>query len=100
MNHSATYFDGQGRNTVDPFYVKGDVFQRDQRYYDQQIGRRNRSPIKGNPNDGINNSNNFNNTSGPGQMPSYIPNHSQSQISQPQQYNPPPISQDDIKILR
>lgn len=51
------------------------MFQRDQRYYDQQIGRRTRTPNKVNPNDGINN--NYN-SYGPGQMPSNISGYPQS----------------------
>lgn len=73
MNPSATYYEGQ-RSTVDPFYIKGDVFQRDQRYYDQQIGRRTRTPNKVNLNDGINN--NYN-SYGPGQIPSNISGYPQ-----------------------
>lgn len=35
-------------SSIDPYYVKGDVFQRDQRYYDQVYStRRNRTPNKG-----------------------------------------------------
>lgn len=34
-------------STIQPYYMKGDVFQRDQRYYDQAIStRRNRTPNK------------------------------------------------------
>lgn len=44
MNPSATYYEGQNRD-IDPYYVKGDVFQRDPRYYEQVISsRRNRAP--------------------------------------------------------
>lgn len=35
-------------SSIDPYYVQGDVFQRDQRYYDQVYStRRNRTPNKG-----------------------------------------------------
>ena len=34
------------RSTIDPYYIKGDVFQRDQRYYDQLLERRSRSPYR------------------------------------------------------
>lgn len=34
------------RSIIEPYYVKGDVFQRDQRYYDQLPERRNRSPYR------------------------------------------------------
>ncbi len=47
MNPSGSYYDGTMRSTIDPYYVKGDVFQRDSRYYDQTIQtRRNRTPNK------------------------------------------------------
>ena len=38
----------ENRNQIDPYYMKGDVFQRDQRYYDQLLERRDRrrSPIR------------------------------------------------------
>ena len=42
-NQSA--YDNQLKSTIEPYYVKGDVFQRDQRYYDQLLDRRTlRSP--------------------------------------------------------
>lgn len=35
-------------SAIDPYYMKGDVFQRDQRYYDQVYStRRSRTPNKG-----------------------------------------------------
>lgn len=36
------------RSTVDPYYMKGDVFQRDQKYYDQLLQKRSRSPHRSN----------------------------------------------------
>jgi hypothetical protein len=48
MNQTSSLYSDHPRSTViDPYYVKGDVFQRDSRYYDQLIGtRRNRTPNK------------------------------------------------------
>lgn len=48
MNPNASIYSENPRSTIiDPFYVKGDVFQRDSRYYDQLIGsRRSRTPGK------------------------------------------------------
>jgi hypothetical protein len=48
MNQTTTIYPDHPRSTViDPYYIKGDVFQRDSRYYDQTIGtRRNRTPNK------------------------------------------------------
>lgn len=48
MNPSSSIYSENQRSTViDPYYVKGDVFQRDSRYYDQVISsRRNRTPNK------------------------------------------------------
>lgn len=45
-NSSSYYPANEISSTIEPYYVKGDVFQRDQRYYDQIISgtRRNRSP--------------------------------------------------------
>lgn len=43
-----SYQDNAITSSIDPYYVKGDVFQRDQRYYDQVYStRRNRTPNKG-----------------------------------------------------
>jgi cytoskeletal protein RodZ len=48
MNPSySVYSENQRSTVIDPYYVKGDVFQRDSRYYDQVINsRRNRTPNK------------------------------------------------------
>jgi hypothetical protein len=46
MDPRATVMDPRA-TVIDPYYVRGDVFQRDSRYYDQLIGtRRNRTPNK------------------------------------------------------
>lgn len=66
MNQSSSMLSSDHlRSTViDPYYVKGNVFQRDSRYYDQTISsRRNRTPNKGFPLDGSAISNNIRNVS-------------------------------------
>ena len=45
--YASNYQDSYRASSIEPYYMKGDVFQRDQRYYDQTIStRRNRTPNK------------------------------------------------------
>lgn len=45
--YSSNFQDTYRASSIEPYYMKGDVFQRDQRYYDQTIStRRNRTPNK------------------------------------------------------
>lgn len=40
MDNTANVYQEGLRSTIEPYYMRGDVFQRDQRYYDQTLESR------------------------------------------------------------
>lgn len=108
MNPNASNIQDNYRSTIEPYYMKGDVFQRDQRYYDQTISTRRRTPNKSMGPSQINNSAVYGNTMNQGtglNASTGGPMYQTSGPTGPTGYSqvnvlPPPASQDPEELKR